>query len=107
MEDCFLLDHDTKQFPRKNAAPLVLFQSSTLPSQSALVNTFKVKSCPFGYHKPYSMVLFRYLKILFTVVTCVYLGYEWNIATNPTTCITYGLVVVTYSKLRIMDLNMV
>ena len=76
MEDCFLHDHDTKQFPRKNAAPLVLFQSSILPTQSALVNAFKLKSCPFGYHKPYSMVPFRYLEILFTIVTCVSLGFD-------------------------------
>ena len=72
MEDCFLLDHDTKQFSRKNVAPLVLFRSSTLPAQSTSVNSFKVKSCLFGYHKPYSIVPFRYLKILFTTVTCVF-----------------------------------
>ena len=47
MEDCFLLNNETKQFPKKNAAPLVLFQSSTLPSQSASVNAFKTKSCIF------------------------------------------------------------
>ena len=43
MEDCFLLDHDTKQFLRNNAAPLVFFRSSTLPSQYASVNYFKMK----------------------------------------------------------------
>ena len=44
MEGCFLLNHETKQFSKKNAAPLVLFQSSTLPAQSALVNAFNIKS---------------------------------------------------------------
>ena len=45
MEDRFLLNHETKQFPKKNDAPLVLFQSSTHPSQSASsVNDFKTKS---------------------------------------------------------------
>ena len=44
MEDHFLLNHETKQFPKKNAAPMVLFRSSTLPTQSALVNDFKTKS---------------------------------------------------------------
>ena len=68
MEDCFLLDHDTKQFPIKNVAPLVVFQLSTLPAQSTSVNAFRVNYCPFRYHRPYSMVPFRYLKILFTVV---------------------------------------
>jgi hypothetical protein len=29
-EDCFFLSQDTKQFPKKNAPPLVLFLSSTL-----------------------------------------------------------------------------
>ena len=45
MEDHFLLNHETKQFPKKNDAPLVLFQSSTHPSQStSSVNAFKTKS---------------------------------------------------------------
>ena len=43
MEDCFLLNHDTKKFPKKNAAPLVLFRSSTHPAQYASMNAFRVK----------------------------------------------------------------
>ena len=37
IEDYFLLNHDTRQFPKKNSPPLVLYMSSTLPSQVALV----------------------------------------------------------------------
>ena len=79
MEDCFLLNQDTKQFPKKNAAPLVLFRSSTLPSKSASVDAFKMKSWIFGYQNPCSIVPFKYLKILFIVVTCVSLGLDWNL----------------------------
>ena len=43
MEDFFLLNHETKQFPKKNDSPLVNFQSSTLPSQSASADAFKIK----------------------------------------------------------------
>ena len=34
IDDCFLLSQDTRQYPIKNAFPLVLFRSSTLPAQS-------------------------------------------------------------------------
>ena len=44
MEDYFLHNHEIRQFPKKNVAPLVLFRSSTLPTQSTLVNAFKIKS---------------------------------------------------------------
>ena len=33
-EDCFLLNQDTIQLPRKNVVPLVLIMSSTHPTQS-------------------------------------------------------------------------
>jgi hypothetical protein len=68
-EDCFLLNQDTRLFPRKNAPPLVLFLSSTLPSQSASVYVVRVKYSPLEYHKPKSKVPFRYLNILFTACT--------------------------------------
>jgi hypothetical protein len=38
---CFLLIHATINFPRKKDPPLVLFLSSILPAQSALVYAFK------------------------------------------------------------------
>jgi hypothetical protein len=53
---CFLLSHDTRHFPRKNAPPLVLFLSTTLPAQSASVYAFNVKYFVFGYHNPKSKV---------------------------------------------------
>jgi len=37
IELCFLLNQDTNLEPMKNAPPLVLFLSSTLPAQSASV----------------------------------------------------------------------
>ena len=52
MEDFFLVSHDTNQYPRQNVSPLVFFLSSVLPSQSALVNDFRVKLFCFGYHNP-------------------------------------------------------
>jgi hypothetical protein len=39
--DCFLLDQLTRHPPRINAAPLVLFLSSTHPAQSASVKAYK------------------------------------------------------------------
>jgi hypothetical protein len=39
--DCFLLDQLTRHPPRKNAAPLVLFLSSTQLAQSTLVKAYK------------------------------------------------------------------
>ena len=68
MEDCFLLDQDTKQFPKKNVVPLVLFRSTTLLTQSASVNVFKLKYWLFGYHNPYFKPPFKYLKILFMLL---------------------------------------
>jgi hypothetical protein len=35
IDDCLLLNQDTRLFPRKNAPPLMLFLSSTLPTQYA------------------------------------------------------------------------
>jgi hypothetical protein len=52
IEDCFLLSQDTKQFPKKNSPPLVLFLSSTLPPQSTSVSIVRLNSSPFGYHSP-------------------------------------------------------
>ena len=46
----------------------------------------------------------RYLEILFTAKTCDLFGAAWNHATCATTCITFGLDVVTYSRLPIIDL---
>ena len=50
MEDCFFLDQDRNFFCKKNADPLVPFWSSTLPSQSTSINSFKLKCWIFGYH---------------------------------------------------------
>jgi hypothetical protein len=69
IEDCFLLSQDTKQFPKKNYPPLVLFLSSTFPSQSSSVYVVRVKSYSFGYHNPNSIVPFNYLKIHMTAIT--------------------------------------
>jgi hypothetical protein len=74
MDGCFSLSHDTRHFPRKNAPPLVLFLSSTLPTQSTSVYAVNVKSYVFGYHNPKSNVPLRYLKILLTSFICVSLG---------------------------------
>jgi hypothetical protein len=74
IEDCFLFNQDTKQFPKKNAHPLVLFLSSTLPAQSASVYVVRVKYSPFGYHSPKSIVSLRYLRIILITTTCDYFG---------------------------------
>ena len=52
MKECFFLSHDTKQSPKYNVAPLVLFLSSILLFQSTSVNSFRVNLLPFGYHNP-------------------------------------------------------
>jgi hypothetical protein len=39
--DCFLLEQLTRHPPRKNVAPLVLFLSSTQPTQSTSVKAYK------------------------------------------------------------------
>jgi hypothetical protein len=41
IDDCFLLDHETRHFPKKNVFPLVFFFSST---------------SAFGYHNKKSKV---------------------------------------------------
>ena len=41
MEDCFVINHETKQFPKKNATLLVFLQSSTPPAQSASLMLLK------------------------------------------------------------------
>jgi hypothetical protein len=69
IEECFFLNQDTRLLPRKNFPPLVLFLSSTLPSQSASVYVVRVKYSPLEYHKPKSKVPFRYLNIIFTACT--------------------------------------
>jgi hypothetical protein len=66
IEVCFSINHDTRQFPRKNAPPLVLFLSSILPAQSTYVYAIRVKSLFLEYHKPKYNVPFIYLNILFT-----------------------------------------
>jgi hypothetical protein len=68
-EECFLLNQDTRLLPIKNVPPLVLFMSSTLPTQFASVYVVRVKYLPLEYHKSKSKVLFRYLNILFTHCT--------------------------------------
>ena len=65
IEDCFLLIQKTSDSPKENALPLVLFLSSILPAQSTSEYDFNVKESLLGYHKPRSMVPFKYLKILF------------------------------------------
>jgi hypothetical protein len=50
IDDFFLLNQETRQFPTKNAPPLVIFRQSTHPTQSTSVYSFKVKYSPFGYH---------------------------------------------------------
>lgn len=90
----FLLNHETRMFPKRNALPLVLFLSSKLPAQSTYVYDFKVKCSPLWYHRPKSNVPFKYLNILFTACTYVSLGASWNLATIPTTYIISGLEVV-------------
>jgi hypothetical protein len=76
IEDCFLLNHDTKQLPKKNAPPLVFFLSSTMPSQYALVYVVRVKFSPFGYYIPKSIVPVKYLRILLTAITCDSFGVD-------------------------------
>jgi hypothetical protein len=61
-----LLSHATKNFPKKNAHPLVFFLSSILLAQSASMYAVRLKYLSFGYHNPSSKVPLRYLNILFT-----------------------------------------
>jgi hypothetical protein len=53
---CFLLDHATIIFTKKNSPPLVIFLSSMLPAQSASVYAVRLKSLSLGYHNPISRV---------------------------------------------------
>lgn len=93
----------TRHFPRKNDPPLVLILLSILPTQYASTYVIRVNSSLFVYYKPKSSVPFRYLKILFTSCTCVSFGVYWNLETNPTTFIIFGLDVATYSRLPTID----
>jgi len=70
IEYCFFLSQYTKQFPKNNAPPLVLFLSSTLPTQYASVYIVRVNYSPFGYHSPKFIVPFRYLRVILTDTTC-------------------------------------
>ena len=94
IELCFLLNQDTNRGPIYNAPPLLLFQSSILPAQSASVYAWRVRSAFFGYHSPKSWVPCRYLNIIFTAWRWDSFGLAWNHPTIPTTCIMSGLVPV-------------
>ena len=56
VDACFLLDHATRLFPKKNAPPLVIFLSSMLPAQSTSVYVVRLKFLSFGYQNPSSRV---------------------------------------------------
>jgi hypothetical protein len=88
IEDCFLLNQDTKPLTKKNSPPLVFFLSSTLPTQFASVYAIRIKFYPFGYHSPKSIVPFNYPRIILTSFTCDSFGVDLNLVTNPKTCIT-------------------
>src|ERR1044072_1195550 len=53
---CFLLNHETRLFPRKKHPPEVLFLSSALPAQSASQNPVKDDDFPCVYSRSYSAV---------------------------------------------------
>jgi hypothetical protein len=63
---CFLLLHATRNFPKKNSPSLVLFLSSILPSQSALVYAVRLNFLSFGYLNISSKVPLKYINIIFT-----------------------------------------
>ena len=62
---CFLLHQETMADPKVEQQPDVLFQSTTLPSQSASTYPCKLKSTLEAYLRPYPLVLCRYLNTCF------------------------------------------
>ena len=65
IEVCFLLFQASSDSPKNKAHPLVLFLSSTQPTQYESESAFMENVFLQGYHNTRSMVPFKYLKILF------------------------------------------
>ena len=80
-EFCFLLCHETSECPKKWQVPLVFFFFQPYNrKKSASENPINSKLSLLGYHKPMSIVLFKYLKILFMELKWDSLGQDWNLA---------------------------
>ena len=103
----FLLWHETSECPRKWRVSLVLFLSTLPPSNSTSENPINSKLSLLGYHKPMSIVPFKYLRIHFTALNWDSLGQDWNLAHKNTLYIMVGLLAVNYSKEPIMPLYIV
>ena len=73
IEDCLFHSQDIEKLPNKNATPLVLFLSSTLPSQSASVYAIRVKFSPCGYHM--LEILHTHLGFLFPKVFPMFISH--------------------------------
>lgn len=100
----FFLKYEIINSLRKKTPPPVLFQSTTSPSQSTLVKIVSEKYLPLGYWSPYSIVAIRYLRILLPTRRWLCLVVSLNIPTIPNTSITFGLNVVKYKRLPMIDL---
>ena len=67
-EFCFLLCHETSECPRKCQVSLVLFLLTLQPAKLAFEYPINSKLSPLGYHRPMSIVPFKYLRIRFTTL---------------------------------------
>ena len=83
IEVCFLLFQASSDSPKNKVHPLVLFLSSTQPTQYASQSAFMGNVFLQGYHNTRSMVPFKYLKILFIAWTWISFGAAWYLATSP------------------------
>ena len=94
---CFLLCHETSECPKKWQVPLVFFLSTLQPVKLTSKNPINSKLSLLGYHKPMSIVPFKYLRILFTKLKWDFLGKDWNLAHKHTLYITSGLLAKNLS----------
>ena len=81
---CFLLCHETSKCPKKWKVPLVFYFSTLQLTKSASKKPINSKLSPLGYHKPMSIVPFKYLRILFTTLKWDFLRQDWNLVHKHT-----------------------
>lgn len=105
IEAFFLLKNGTRHSPRTKEPPLILFRSSTSPSQSTSVKIVNEKSSPLGYQSPYSIMVQRYRRILLVSSRkWLHLGVAWVFQLLSTSCMMFGIDVFKYKMLPIIDL---
>ena len=86
---------------------LVFFLSNLQLAKSTSEKPINSKLSPLGYHKPMSIIPYKYLRNFFMSLKWDSLGQDWNLAHKHTLYIISGLLTVKYSKKPIMPLYIV